>query len=142
MQLGIKPKKFLLLTFLLSICPLFIGYMFYWSTSNIYFRTLVTPTYSLINDKWQQYLNFIPDLLWAFSLTNFIGLNLPQNLKFFFIIVFLLGFFISLIFEFLQFFRIFKGTFDVLDITLYALGGLLSIYTLKKCLGTVSVSEN
>ena len=97
--------------FILSLIFLIIGIIIY-----VLFR------FNLIinNNLFTSFIrNYIPDMCWALSFF-FASINFTKNITSNYLIVnsiFVLLF--GIIFELLQYFRVVKGTFDVIDIIVY-----------------------
>lgn len=81
-----------------------------------------------IND-WFLYNS--PALFWSFSFTCFLGVIWSFNFDFESIGLFLIPMCLGIITEVLQEIGVIKGTFDIVDIILYIIGGLSGIFLIN-----------
>jgi hypothetical protein len=124
-------KKIILLGFL----PLLLGLLLYvlFSPFNPLQRFFGLPEGIIYNQRiprcvYQQ----IPDLLWAFSLTNLLlVLAAPRQFR---DLLFILGLsvVITFSFEILQLLKVYPGTFDYVDLSMYLAGTIPALLEFKK----------
>ena len=133
MDRTIKSKYRSILSFVFA--PLFTGFILYfiYGRQHLLFFELIKMDY-LLDIEIDQFLhlprwiiNYLPDLLWAFSCASLICIiwqkELLQKINIWITIPFLSG----CLFEFGQKVHIIEGTYDTYDILSYFLGNVLAI---------------
>lgn len=133
------------LIFFHVLFPLSIGifiYLFFRSKSLIIFRWIdifeISNKFESLRIYLSQYksnlpvwlIYSVPDALWVYSLISAIFITWGKdflNVKFWLVISLL----IAPSLEFLQFLKLFPGTFDIIDLLFYLIGSILSLTIVK-----------
>ena len=149
-----KSKKKILTLF--TIIPLVSGiiiYLFFRKSNIILFDWLLFSelkdsfNYLKItsNDIPDWFIYFLPDFLWMFSFTSLMIYIWQKEITYFNLLWIFIPLLFAILFELFQKFKIFKGTYDNLDILSYVTGNILSIllnFKFNKCLIIPKFTQN